>query len=203
MNIKRSQMKRKIYAYTFPSYIDRDWVKVGDTINDDVMVRIRQQITASNPEQPILLFSSDWVDFRDYQIHTILERHGALRVNEEREWFELPTRDKGTKKMIDVVKSAVNELVHGKFVRETWKMRPEQSVGVRTCVDYFNKGGDDFLFNCKMRFGKTHVAYQVMKSIGAKRTLVLTFKPATSAGWGEDLLNQVAFTDYECHHARD
>ena len=37
-----------------------------------------------------------------------------------------------------------------------------------------------FLWNAKMRFGKTFTAYQLAKKLGAKRLLVLTFKPPPS-----------------------
>jgi hypothetical protein len=40
-----------------------------------------------------------------------------------------------------------------------------------------------FLWNAKMRFGKTFTAYQLAKKLGAKRVLVLTFKPAVEDAW--------------------
>ena len=50
-----------------------------------------------------------------------------------------------------------------------------------------------FLWNAKMRFGKTFTAYQLAKKLGAKRVLVLTFKPAVEDAWQTDLESHVDF----------
>ena len=34
-----------------------------------------------------------------------------------------------------------------------------------------------------MRFGKTFTSYQLAKKLGAKRVLVVTFKPAVEDAW--------------------
>jgi dethiobiotin synthetase len=38
-----------------------------------------------------------------------------------------------------------------------------------------------------MRFGKTFTTYQLAKKLGAKRVLVVTFKPAVEDAWQTDL----------------
>jgi len=50
-----------------------------------------------------------------------------------------------------------------------------------------------FLWNAKMRFGKTFTAYQLAKKLGAKRVLVVTFKPAVEDAWQTDLESHVDF----------
>ena len=50
-----------------------------------------------------------------------------------------------------------------------------------------------FLWNAKMRFGKTFTTYQLAKKLGAKRVLVLTFKPAVEDAWQTDLESHVDF----------
>ena len=44
-----------------------------------------------------------------------------------------------------------------------------------------------FLWNAKMRFGKTFAAYQLALEMGWKKILVLTFKPAVKSAWQEDI----------------
>src|SRR5437870_2025516 len=44
-----------------------------------------------------------------------------------------------------------------------------------------------FLWNAKMRFGKTFAAYQLAKRMGWRKVLVLTFKPAVQSAWEDDL----------------
>jgi len=44
-----------------------------------------------------------------------------------------------------------------------------------------------------MRFGKTFTAYQLAMKLGAKRILVVTFKPAVEDAWQTDLQNHKDF----------
>ena len=68
-------------------------------------------------------------------------------------------------------------------------MRPEQVEAVEKTVRYYARAAEEtrirrtpkFLWNAKMRFGKTFATYQLAKRLGAKRVLVLTFKPAVQS----------------------
>lgn len=48
-----------------------------------------------------------------------------------------------------------------------------------------------------MRFGKTFATYQLAKSIGFKRILILTFKPAVESAWQEDLSHHIDFAGWQ------
>ena len=54
-----------------------------------------------------------------------------------------------------------------------------------------------FLWNCKMRFGKTFAAYQLAKRMGFQRVLILTFKPAVVSAWQEDLQTHIDFEGWQ------
>ena len=54
-----------------------------------------------------------------------------------------------------------------------------------------------FLWNAKMRFGKTFTTYQLARKLGAKRVLVVTFKPAVEDAWQMDLENHVDFNGWQ------
>ena len=67
---------------------------------------------------------------------------------------------------------------------ETFTMRPEQADAVKRTHNYFHSIWKEdihavprFLWNAKMRFGKTFASYQLAKRLRAKRVLVVTFKP--------------------------
>ena len=80
-------------------------------------------------------------------------------------------------------------------------MRPEQKEAVERTAAYFRDraGGDrspKFLWNAKMRFGKTFAAYQLAREMGWKRVLVLTYKPAVQSAWRDDLLGHVDFSGW-------
>src|SRR5574344_2010252 len=65
------------------------------------------------------------------------------------------------------------------------EFRPEQKEAIKTTKKYFAKG-NQFLWNAKMRFGKTLSALQVTKDMDFRRTLILTHRPIVDAGWFED-----------------
>jgi hypothetical protein len=48
-----------------------------------------------------------------------------------------------------------------------------------------------------MRFGKTFASYQLAKTMGWKKVLVLTFKPAVQSAWEEDLKGHVDFKGWQ------
>src|SRR5699024_10830276 len=82
--------------------------------------------------------------------------------------------------------------------------RPEQTMAVNKTYDYFKslwaENADAvprFLWNAKMRFGKTFTAYQLAKRLEAKRILVVTFKPAVEDSWESDLKSHVDFEGWQ------
>lgn len=83
-------------------------------------------------------------------------------------------------------------------------MRQEQAEAVELTHDYFrSRWSEDsnavprFLWNAKMRFGKTFTSYQLAERLGAKRVLVVTFKPAAEDAWQTDLESHVDFDGWQ------
>jgi len=87
------------------------------------------------------------------------------------------------------VKAVLHSLRTGKPIAGArdlaFPMRAEQRAAVLKTHDYFHSIWKEdihavprFLWNAKMRFGKTFAAYHLAKKLGAKRVLVVTFKPA-------------------------
>jgi len=96
---------------------------------------------------------------------------------------------------IKLLSVCVNECLHGNSSSKSFKMREEQKECVDKAYKYFLSGGKDFLLDCKMRFGKNHVSYQICKNINAKNILLLSFKTAIKDGWKEDL-DHIDFCNY-------
>jgi hypothetical protein len=84
-----------------------------------------------------------------------------------------------------------------------FKLRPEQEEAVGKTIEYFESAAAPrqrsakFLWNAKMRFGKTFAAYQLVKRLALKKILVLTFKPAVQSVWEEDLLTHLDFEGWQ------
>lgn len=67
------------------------------------------------------------------------------------------------------------------------KFRPEQDKAIGDTVAHFRKpNGKAFLWNAKMRFGKTLSGLEVAKQLGYKSTLIITHRPVVDKGWHDD-----------------
>ncbi|MCD6100342.1 MAG: GIY-YIG nuclease family protein [Candidatus Marinimicrobia bacterium] len=198
----RPEVQPKIYAYedTNPQY--KGLLKVGYTTKD-VRERVAEQYPTRRPGPPpyrIVLeesaMRSDGTVFTDHEVHRMLRINGI--PNLEGEWFRCT---------VEQVKAAILAVREGQLFEEKrsldFKMRPEQEAAVEKTVDYFknyrreNNKSPHFLWNCKMRFGKTFAAYQLAKRMGWKKVLVLTFKPAVQSAWETDLKQHVDFKGWQ------
>lgn len=72
------------------------------------------------------------------------------------------------------------------------KFRPEQDKAIHDTVEYFQKEfkdpnkGKHYLWNAKMRFGKTLSGLEVAKRCGYRSTLIITHRPVVDKGWHDD-----------------
>lgn len=200
---ERPALKPMIYAYedTNPQY--RGLLKVGYT-SVDVATRVAQQYPTLRPGSlPYRIVVSesamrqDGSSFLDYEVHQYLRRRGF--ANPAGEWFRCSAQD---------VKAAIIAVTTRQENEEsrtaTFSMRPEQEAAVEKTAAYFknypiesNGKTPHFLWNCKMRFGKTFAAYQLAKKMGWRRILILTFKPAVQNAWEEDMMSHVDFAGWQ------
>lgn len=203
----------KIYVFTEPQYADRPWtgaregkglLKVGYTARENAKDRIKEQYATKKADANpyTFLHAEEAIDakgavFRDSLIHRLLEEKGVRRVHGE--WFECT---------LDEVRTAISEIKTGKPLsagrHQTFGMRPEQREAVELTSNYFRQFSKEingkqphFLWNAKMRFGKTFTTYQLAKAMGWKRILVLTFKPAVQNAWKEDLASHTDFEGWQ------
>ena len=66
-------------------------------------------------------------------------------------------------------------------------LRDEQKDAVKMAKNHFRgKGSKQFLWNAKMRFGKTLSALQLAKEMGVRRTLIVTHRPVVETNFRED-----------------
>jgi len=194
-----------IYAYedTNPDYAGL--LKVGYT-TVDAQSRVAQQYPTLRPGKPpyrILLeepaMRNDGTVFTDHDVHRMLRVNGIR--NPKGEWFRCTFAQ---------VQAAIIAVRTGQLNEENrsldFKMRPEQEAAVAKTAAYFaswrrERGNRNkpphFLWNAKMRFGKTFAAYQLAKKMGWRKVLVLTFKPAVQSAWEEDLKCHVDFYGWQ------
>ena len=195
-----------IYGYVLPDVKDHDgYIKIGYT-DRDVETRIKEQLHAAAIKFKVLFKESamrpDGTCFTDKDVHRLLRHKGFLQLNEgedRNEWFRCTLTDALT---------AVEELrTETRFEgQRNWdfEMRGEQKAAVEMTKAYFDRAKEDdpehppkFLWNAKMRFGKTFATYELCKAMDFKKILVLTFKPAVESAWQEDLVRHVHFKGWQ------
>lgn len=196
---QRPSLSPKIYAYAIDDENHKGQLKVGYT-DRDVRQRIAEQTRTAQIQVRIVLEESamrnDGTVFDDHAVHRLLstkfQRMGG-------EWFQCTIKD---------VQQAVHAVKEGKETltarTQDFEMRPEQQAAVRKTQEYFRQFRKDnpgrpprFLWNAKMRFGKTFTSYEFAKAEGYKRILILTFKPAVADSWREDLESHKDFDGWQ------
>ena len=204
--VQRPSITPTIYAYKLVGVASHEgYIKIGYT-ERDVEQRVYEQMHTSGVEYKILYQESSMCEdgsvFTDHDVHKILKRKGFKQLNagaDRNEWFSCSIRD---------LQVAIMELKTGRRFDNgrtaTFKMRPEQKRAVDRTIEYFTKAKMDepdrapkFLWNAKMRFGKTFASYQLARKMGMRRILVLTFKPAVESAWHEDLVSHVDFAGWQ------
>lgn len=198
---QRPENKPMIYAYEDIRY--PGMLKVGYT-TIDVEERVAQQFPVVLPgEKPYkIVFAepairNDGSSFMDHEIHKKLRK--SKIENPDGEWFKC-TVDELKASYISVRDRIENE----ENRTRDFEMRPEQKDAVDKTIYFYQKAKEEypdrapkFLWNAKMRFGKTFASYQLAKKMDLKKILVLTFKPAVESAWEEDLMTHVDFEGWQ------
>ena len=201
---QRPEVHPMIYAYRDLNPDYDGLLKVGYT-EKDVDRRVAQQYPTKRPDGKLpyeILYRSsamreDGSCFTDHDVHRMLRRRKITGVGGE--WFRC-TVDELEAAVLAVKTDTLNE----ENRTRTFSMRPEQEEAVNKTIVYFRSAKQDapdrapkFLWNAKMRFGKTFAAYELAKRMGLKKVLVLTFKPAVEAAWEEDLMTHKDFEGWQ------
>ena len=202
-----------IYAYTLPDVPKyKGLLKVGYTSRPGT-IRIKEQGHELYLDKEILLRRSsmrpDGTYFTDKGlggVHYYLRRNRI--PNPFGEWFRCDVKD---------VERAINAAMERRDSMTDriydFGMRPEQKRAVKQTSDYLTAFKKDptnrgliphYLWNAKMRFGKTFTTYQLALKMGWTKVLVLTFKPAVKTAWEEDLNTHKDFEGWQfCQKQED
>lgn len=142
--------------------------------------------------------------FSDTDVHEVLfaSNYSSVRFNESgrpSEWFEVD---------LQTAKSAIFAVKQGRATirskidtsviappQKAIKLREEQERNVEYTIKMFDKY-DTMLWDCKMRYGKTVTAYELIKRKGFKKVIVITHRPAVEDSWDSDHKIMFAGTDH-------
>ncbi|MEV7632312.1 GIY-YIG nuclease family protein [Microbacterium sp. NPDC089318] len=204
---EKPEARLRIYAWSSDEVAERwrDCVKVGQTTQANVNDRIKQSQGQARVNYTLEVDEpadrEDGSTFSDADVRKRLIDKGFENVvfESSREWMRCTADD---------VRTAIAELRANKSYSGShhakFGMRTEQQAAVDKTYDYFQSiwaedSGEppEFLWNAKMRFGKTFTTYQLAKKLEAKRILVMTFKPAVEDAWDTDLKTHVDFDGWQ------
>ena len=203
----KPESRLRIYAWSpvEPSAQYKGLIKVGQTHQANVNERIRQSQGQMQHEYVLhvdeLAERNDGTLFRDAEVRQRLIEKGFENViiGSAREWIRCTEAD---------IKTVITELQNGIKLsgthHETFSMRAEQKTAVEVTHAYFKSRWKEdksavprFLWNAKMRFGKTFTSYQLASTMKSTRILVVTFKPAVEDAWKSDLENHADFDGWQ------
>ena len=197
----KNEARLRIYAWSTDEIKKfQGCLKVGQT-TQEVNVRIKQsQGVAQVPYILEVNESAERLDgtiFRDSAVRERLKQKGFENV--ELEWMRCKSSD-----VLTAIKELQTGVVHSASRTEDFKLRDEQSAAVKKTASYYHSIWNDnkkavprFLWNAKMRFGKTFATYHLAKKLEAKKVLVVTFKPAVEDAWQVDLESHVDFVGWQ------
>lgn len=202
----KSESRLRIYGWSSDEVAER-WrgcLKVGQTTRD-VNARIQESQGQARVDYRLevdeLAERPDGSTFSDTEVRARLVAKGFDNVvfESSREWIRCSAAD-----VLTAIQEVREHREYGGTHHETFAMRDEQRAAVDKTFDYFqSRWAEDedtvpeFLWNAKMRFGKTFTAYQLAKRLEARRVLVVTFKPAVEDAWQHDLESHVDFDGWQ------
>jgi len=207
-----------IYIYSIPDEKHKGRLKIGSaTINsrdpkkDEIEASARSRIDRQTKtadvqyvlEHAELAITNDKNHFSDTEVHNVLISSGFPRKaentkNNHSEWFEID---------LATVKNAINATKEGRTALSfsenrsrniiPFVFRPNQRDAIDLTSKAIKQKRKHFLWNAKMRFGKTAAAMQVAKENALSKVLIITHRPSVSVDWFDDFNKVFNGTDYE------
>lgn len=207
-----------IYVYSIPGEQHSGRLKIGsatvsssnptqDEIEAAAHDRIRQQTKTADIryhlEFATLALTEDREYLSDYMVHDVLKRSGYQRVaensqNSHSEWFRVDLST--AKNAIQAAKegrAALNTNEMLKDIEQSFDFRPNQLDAIDKTNKAIKRGRKHYLWNAKMRFGKTSTAMEVARQNNFKKILIVTHRPSVSTDWFDDFHKVFRGTDYQ------
>lgn len=208
-----------VYIYTIPLKSHKGRVKIGyttitetikkptqDEINKTAKERIEKQTQTSDTpytfEYATISLTNSGNYFSDDEVHQVLIRSGFPRKSENHknkraEWFEIN---------IEIAKAAINAVKEDRGALNTkekklksvkFEFRPNQLEAIKETRKAIERKAKIFLWDAKMRFGKTSAAMGLVKELGMEKILIITHRPSVREDWYDDFKKIFNNTDYQ------
>ena len=201
------EIRPMIYAYNTPGVSYHEgWTKIGYTEAQSVEDRIDQQTGTADIKWELawkhnaLYQDGSFETFTDSDFHNYLEydkrieRKGEKGRKGRKEWFHIDGDT--SKKYFD--EFASKDWQKGNDIKTDYTLRDEQKAAVEMTKAYFERGGTEFLWNAKPRFGKCLSAYDLVRKMGMKNVLIVTNRPSVANSWLDDYVKFIQWRNEYC-----
>lgn len=185
----------KIYAYNTINYPPNNgWTKIGYTVQP-VEKRVYQQTHTAGLKAKIAWSAKAQYQygtkeyFKDYPFHDFLTDEKNIKRRPGTEWFRIDGR-KSRSFFDEFIKGSAKDKTTSQYV-----LRKEQAEAVSMTKVYFEKGGKEFLWNAKPRFGKTLTSYDLIRKMKFEKVLVVTNRPAIAHSWADDFFQFIGWQE--------
>lgn len=208
-NITKSRL---LYVYTIADTKHRGLLKVGEVLVSNetaklgdmsqLMRAVREVIDKRKYLQGVK-YHLEYVEcttYNDIQLYTAQKVHDCLHnsgvPSKYLNRYNRTDADIWFQTDIETVRQAITAVKQG---RKTFNgtdsaakprqivFRPEQEKAIADTVKHFSgKTGKRYLWNAKMRFGKTLSGLEVARRMEYQFVLIVTHRPVVDKGWGED-----------------
>lgn len=216
---------RLLYVLSINDRIHRGLLKIGEVFVDNKVAdnpsqhaKTVREILNERPYMLGITYNLEYVEcttyedsecYDAYKVHCKLHAMGFLSktlakykdpIYEQTEnadiWFACTVSE---------IQQAIQQIKHGNGTSYgTIQFRPEQKKAINSTVKHFlknSKKGRHYLWNAKMRFGKTLCGLEVAKQCGFRSTLIITHRPVVDKGWHDDFkkifLTEEAINSYK------
>ncbi len=212
-----------IYAYSLPTVTTHvGHLKVGKAsikfseyaraddpkkaVEQVVRERIKDQIGTADLDYVLefaeLAIKNDGRSFMDYDVHDVLQRSNFPKVQhtEEKhngEWFAASIET--VKNAFKAVQEGRKSLNPNEIIEEKTKInfrKGSQTEAIKKTLAAIEKGKKHFLWDAKMRFGKTLTALEIARQKNYGKVLIITHRPEVNEDWFKDFNTLFAGTDY-------
>ncbi len=183
-----------IYAWSTPEVPKYEgWEKIGYT-ERNVDIRIAEQASQMSIKKErlwahrALFLSEAGGHFTDHDFHAYLRQQGVERETQPEltEWHNFATTPQTSEAYFFEFASQRYARPPSSIGEEHYALRPEQQAAVNQAVAAFQQQKTEVLWNAKPRFGKTLTTYDLMRTLDARRVLVVTNRPAIANSWFDD-----------------
>jgi len=184
-----------IYSWRTPDVPKYDgWEKIGYTEQDTADARIAQQASQMSIAKEkvwarrAVFTSESGGRFKDTDFHDYLKQQGVERETQPKrtEWHHIEPAPKTSLEYFNDFAGQDFQAAPTGVPEEDYTLRPEQQAAVDQAVAAFDAGDDEVLWNAKPRFGKTLTTYELMRTLDARRVLIVTNRPAIANSWFDD-----------------